>query len=182
MRYHTAMTETTCNVCGKAYLTFPRQLRRVKRPTCSRECNGVNRGREWATHASKGRAAWTAESVASYREKMTGPRNPAWKGGVTLRRRKGSYAEVKYVRAPEWARPMARADGYVMEHRLAMARMCGRLLLRNEVVHHLNHDPTDNTPTNLEMWPSNGSHKAAEHGRVAEGVANRWRPRSFKAL
>jgi len=108
---------------------------------------------------------------------MTGERNPAWKGGVTYRRRKGSYANVKYVRAPEWALPMARKDGYVMEHRLIVATMAGRPLTRTEVVHHLDHDPTNNAPSNLELWPSNGSHKAAEHGRVVPGVANLWRPR-----
>jgi len=175
------MIETTCAECGKAFKTFPRQLRRVKSPTCSRACNGAIRGREWARHGRKGRAAWTAESEASYRQKMTGPRNPAWKGGVTLFRKKGNYAGIRYMRAPEWALPMARTDGYIMEHRLIMAGLVGRLLTRTEVVHHLNHDPTDNTPTNLELWPSNGLHKAAEHGRVVEGAANRWHPRSFKA-
>jgi hypothetical protein len=108
---------------------------------------------------------------------MTGERNPAWKGGVTYWRKKGNYPAIKYVRAPEWARPMARKDGYIMEHRLIMATIVGRLLLRTEVVHHRDHNPLNNDPANLELWPSNGSHKAAEHGRVAQGVTNRLLPR-----
>ena len=169
--------QATCPVCGRTFHRPPSHLKRYKSPSCSRQCNGQRRGREWAKHGHKGRAGWTDASRASYREKMTGERNPAWKGGVTYRRRKGSYANVKYVRAPEWALPMARKDGYVMEHRLIVATMAGRPLTRTEVVHHLDHDPTNNAPSNLELWPSNGSHKAAEHGRVVPGVANLWRPR-----
>lgn len=62
-------------------------------------------------HSHKGRAAWTDASLESYREKMTGPNNPAWKGGVTVFKKHGNYAPGhRYVRAPEWARPMARMD------------------------------------------------------------------------
>ena len=104
---------------------------------------------------------------------MTGERNPAWKGGVTYGRTQGNYKGARYVRAPAWALPMARADGYVREHRLAMATMCGYLLDRAEVVHHRNHDPLDNAPANLELWPDNRSHKLAEHGRDVEGAACR---------
>ena len=107
---------------------------------------------------------------------LRGPENPAWKGGVTLKRAKGNYRGVRYVRAPEWARPMARADGYIMEHRLVMAEWMGRLLDRAEVVNHENHDPSDNRRENLTLWPGNGAHKRGEVGRIAPGVANRYRP------
>jgi hypothetical protein len=59
---------------------------------------------------------------------------------------------------------MARRDGYVMEHRLVMAGLVGRPLQRVEVVHHVNHDPQDNQPENLELWPNNRLHKLWEHG------------------
>ena len=102
-----------------------------------------------------------------------GASNPAWKGGVTLKRSKGNYRGVRYVRAPEWARPMARADGYIMEHRLVMAQTCGFLLTRAEVVDHLDHDPSNNHPSNLALYPTNGDHKRGERGRFVPGVANR---------
>lgn len=108
---------------------------------------------------------------------LAGENNPAWKGGVTFFRKHGNYKPIKYVRCPAECLPMARKDGYVMEHRLKMARRCGYLLLRTEVVHHLNHDPQHNADDNLELWPTNASHKAFEHGRIVPGAACRWFPR-----
>ena len=104
---------------------------------------------------------------------MRGAGNPAWKGGVTYRKRHGNYVSVRYVRCPPEFLSMARADGYVMEHRLVMARWAGRPLMRVECVHHKNHRPLENDRANLELWPDNRSHKLAEHGRCAEGAANR---------
>jgi hypothetical protein len=96
---------------------------------------------------------------------MSGSKNPAWKGGVTYFRKHGNYKPIKYVRCPvEWL-AMARKDGYVMEHRLIVAKLLGRPLLRSEVVHHVNHDPQDNDPPNLELWATNRDHKLHEAGK-----------------
>ena len=59
---------------------------------------------------------------------------------------------------------MARKDGYVMEHRLVMAQSLGRLLMRTEVVHHIDHNPANNSINNLKLFTSNGQHKRAEGG------------------
>jgi endogenous inhibitor of DNA gyrase (YacG/DUF329 family) len=168
-----------CSVCGKPKEIPLAWLKRVKNPTCSRQCNGVLRGQEWAKHAYKASAARTPESYA--KAAMRGAKNPAWKGGVTLKRPKGNYKGVRYVRAPEWAKPMARKDGYIMEHRLVMAQMCGFLLTRTEVVNHIDHNPSNNHPGNLELWPTNADHKRGEVGRFVTGVANRSSPRVLAA-
>jgi endogenous inhibitor of DNA gyrase (YacG/DUF329 family) len=152
----------TCPVCGKNVWEFRRTLKRVETPTCSRQCNGVLRGEEWRKHAHKGRANWTKESEQKLVERMTGENNPAWKGGVTYFKKKGNYTGVKYVRCPEPFLPMARKDGYVMEHRLIVAQHLGRMLKRTEVVHHIDHDPTNNDPANLMLFPSNSAHKKYE--------------------
>lgn len=104
-------------------------------------------------------------------------RNPAWKGGVTYKRTKGNYIGPKYVRCPQAFKAMARKDGYVMEHRLVIAMHIGRTLSRTEVVHHLDHNTRNNHINNLELWPTNGSHKAAEHGRCVSGAANLYCPK-----
>jgi hypothetical protein len=95
---------------------------------------------------------------------MTGPTNPAWKGGMTYFRKHGNYKPIKYVRCPAEFLPMARKDGYVMEHRLLVARAMGRCLLRTEAVHHANHNPQDNRLANLVVFASNADHKLHEHG------------------
>jgi endogenous inhibitor of DNA gyrase (YacG/DUF329 family) len=165
-----------CVVCGTPVKRSPSRLKRIKTPVCSYQCNGVLRGQEWGKHAHKGRAAWTDQSMASYLTKMTGPSNPAWKGGVTYFRKHGNYKPIKYVRCPLGLIAMARQDGYVMEHRLIMARLTGYPLRRTEVVHHIDHDPQNNQPTNLELWPTNQDHKLWEAGRFVPGVACRCFP------
>jgi hypothetical protein len=152
----------TCILCGAPMYRRPWILAKGEGRYCSRACR--NRA-----HPHTGKR--------SVPESMKGENNPAWKGGVTYRRRRGNYVQVKYVRAPEWAQPMARKDGYLMEHRLVMAEWCGYLLTRAECVHHLNHSPLENQRSNLELWPDNRSHKLAEHGRFVEGAACRWFPR-----
>lgn len=104
---------------------------------------------------------------------VPGDRNGSWKGGVTFKRPKGNYTGVRYVRCPSDLLVMARRDGYVMEHRLVMARWIGRPLTRSECVNHINHQPSDNRRENLDLWPTNGDHKRGEVGRFVPGVANR---------
>jgi len=160
------LTEVVCAVCGKVARKPDAWLRRVKTPTCSRHCNGQLRGQDWKAHAHKGRAAWTTEALASFREKMSGANNHAWKGGVTFKRSKGNYIGPKYVRYPIAFTPMARKDGYVMEHRLAVAMAVamavGRCLSRVECVHHVDHNPRNNALSNLMLFRTNRDHKLFE--------------------
>lgn len=93
---------------------------------------------------------------------MMGENNHAWKGGVTYKKTKGNYLGPKYVKAPPALLPMARKDGYIMEHRLVMAMHLGRLLKRTEVVHHKDHNTRNNSIENLQLFSSNGEHKRAE--------------------
>ena len=148
----------TCVLCATPMYRRPNRLAVGAGRYCSRACRNK---------------AHPLKDGSNFPPPKFGQHNPAWKGGVTLRHRRGNYVQVRYVRAPEWAKPMARRDGYVMEHRLVMAEWCGRLLTRTETVHHVNHKPLENGRTNLELWPDNRSHKLAEHGRFVEGAANR---------
>src|SRR5699024_8992725 len=160
-----AMVEIACAVCGTKVCKPNAWLKRVETPTCSRECNGKLRGEEWKAHAHKGRAAWSEETAARYAVSRRGESKEAWKGGVTLKRAHGNYKGVRYVRCLQEFLSMARKDGYVMEHRLVVARAIGRPLLRTEVVHHVNHKPGDNRLENLYLFASNRDHKLFEaHG------------------
>ena len=59
---------------------------------------------------------------------------------------------------------MSRKDGYIMEHRLNVALAMGRLLLRVECVHHIDHNPLNNELANLMLFATNKEHKLFEHG------------------
>lgn len=163
------MTVRPCVVCGTATVRPTCTVMPDSRAFCSTKCHGTWRTNDPATRdrlksiAKNGRAAWTDASLTSYKSKMTGDKNPAWKGGVTIFKTHGNYAGVKYVRCPPEFLPMARKDGYVMEHRLIVAGMIGRCLSRTETVHHVNHDPTDNRQENLELFATNKDHKLYEH-------------------
>ena len=168
-----SMALAFCSVCGAMFERYKCHLKRIKAPMCSRECNGVVRGEEFAKHAHKGRAAWSPQAVASHAAKMSGPLNPAWRGGAMLQNSKGNYAGVRYIRAPREFLSMARKDGYVLEHRMQVAKAIGRMLTTTEVVHHINHDPLDNRLENLMLFACNADHKMFEARGTPAPV---WQP------
>jgi hypothetical protein len=75
-------------------------------------------------------------------------RHPLWKGGrITVK----GYIHVLGEVGDPIAESMRDRRGYVAEHRLVMATALGRPLQRNEHVHHLNGDKSDNRVENLEL-------------------------------
>lgn len=76
----------------------------------------------------------------------------SWKGG---RVRMGDYVGA-WVAPDDPLASMRGAAGYVLEHRLVMARSLGRPLTRTETVHHKNGKRDDNRRENLEL--RNGKH------------------------
>jgi transposase-like protein len=79
---------------------------------------------------------------------LKGPAHHSWTGGKSTH---GGYIQVKLPDDDPMV-AMRTASGYVLEHRLVMARKMGRPLLPDEKPHHKNLIRSDNDPGNLELW------------------------------
>lgn len=71
--------------------------------------------------------------------------NGNWKGGRWK-------VNTGYWKVKADGHPHADANGYILEHRLVMERVLGRILDPRERVHHKNGIRDDNRPENLELW------------------------------
>lgn len=93
----------------------------------------------------------------------TGEKHGSWKGGrVKLH---GGYWYI-LVDNDDPLAVMRTSVGYVLEHRLVMARSLGRPLLRSESVHHINGDTGDNRIENLQL--RQGKHGTGQVYRCAD--------------
>ena len=159
-----------CSICDNLF--YPTwQSKKKPRVYCSTVCSG--KSKDWIKiYAGNGKGK------KNPLKGLKMEKNPAWNGGLTYMRRKGKYANqsIKYVRCPKEFIQMSRKDGYVMEHRLMVAREIGRPLLRTECVHHINHDAEDNRTKNLMLFRCNADHKRHEHGQP---ITPLWQPLSL---
>lgn len=89
------------------------------------------------------------------KSKNAGATHPTWKGG---RIKQGDGYIAVWVAPDDPLRVMAQNAGYVMEHRLVVARWLGRPLDASESVHHINGDKTDNRIENLQLRQGQHGH------------------------
>ena len=78
-----------------------------------------------------------------------GKRHARWAGG---RNDKGKGYIRIWLDSGDFFYQMTDLHGYVLEHRLLMAKHLGRCLHQWEVVHHKNHIKTDNRIENLQLY------------------------------
>jgi HNH endonuclease len=94
-----------------------------------------------------------------------GNKHYAWKGR--------SIDKDGYVLIHQKGHPNARKHSHwIFEHRLVMEAHLGRILLPNEVIHHLDGVKTNNAIENLQLFQSNGEHLAVD----LAGRCPKWSP------
>lgn len=80
--------------------------------------------------------------------KRAGAKHSKWKGGRVI---SGHGYVMVMLEQDDPLQIMRSRSGYVLEHRLVVARALGRPLAQNETVHHINGDKLDNRLENLQL-------------------------------
>jgi hypothetical protein len=129
--------ECICD-CGNIVVVASSRLRSGKTKSCGCLSKELSRAR-----------------LIRLNEKGRGKNHPNWSGG---RVKKGDYfVQLK----PE--HPGADCRGYIYEHRLIMEEKLGRFLRPGEVVHHIDGNPMNNAPENLDLFASKKKHLDYHH-------------------
>lgn len=113
--------------------------------------------RKWVICPQCGKGRWVILS-ATKRNDYTGlchQCNASVRGGKRMKtngRWVNSQGYILILLQPDdFFYPMTGKDGYVLEHRLVMARYLKRCLHSWEIVHHCNHKRNDNSIENLQL-------------------------------
>lgn len=134
-----------------------------------RDC-GCEFSRKWKKPMSEERRAEISrthkgKTISEEQRRQISERNSCNYNGLN------GYGHIKphnrgYMLAYVPKHPRANADGYVMLHTVIMERAIGRYLKENEVVHHKNHDRSDNRLENLELMD--------KHEHFSKHMKERW--------
>jgi len=150
------------------------ELGEIKKAREIGKCS-VGRSYIWQACENCGKERWVAlckekpESIrcckcAALASVKRGKEHSRWNGG---RRKSNGYILIKLC-PDDFFCSMCQHDGYVLEHRLVMAKHLHRCLLPWEVVHHRNGKRDDNRLENLELLPGQGKHNTLINKRIKE--------------
>ena len=143
-----------CIKCNKEFKTYECLVKVGKGKYCSKECAKdtlIKKGQSLSvkTQFKKGCKPW---SFKGFR--------------LQCARKNGKY--YKEIFMP--THPNSTSNGYVREHRLVMENHIGRLLRKDEIVHHIDGNTLNNETDNLELLPK----KIHDRNNVKLNIHRRW--------
>lgn len=145
------MIKHTCTKCSKEYYKRP-SIKNTR--FCSRECM-----------YAFGHTDETKAIIKAKRALQVIKTKPVKRSG--------------YIYHKSWGHPACGKQGYVAEHRLVMEKHIGRYLTKIEVVHHINHDITDNRIENLQLFSSPGEHTRIAHPEIFAEQSIKFKGKHF---
>jgi hypothetical protein len=140
-----------CAVCEKPFWRFPS----TGKTYCSKSC--MMTARNLTDKNPSFHRDISGEKNPMFGRRRVGADNPMfgrrgdkcsrWKGG----RRKRPDGYIRVIAPPGHPRPSESKNGvsYILEHRLVVERTLGRYLTEDEVVHHIDGNPSNNAAENL---------------------------------
>ena len=105
------------------------------------------KGHKFGNRFKKGHKPWNT-GIKRYPDPT---KHPSWKGGEFT-------DKFGYVYEKQSKHPFAMTNGYVRKHRLVMEKHLKRFLSKEEHVHHINGNTSDNRIENLMLFPNNRAH------------------------
>jgi len=110
---------------------------------------------------------FTRESIKKIRASKLGPKNPNYgKRKEQVVNYKGRIKRGPYIALFLPEHPNCTKQGYVYEHRIIMEKKIGRLLKKEEVVHHKNGIKSDNRKENLVLLKTLGEHSKIHSKKI----------------
>lgn len=161
-----AQTKITvaCSQCGKEIQTYKKRPARY----CSTSCgitarNLTDQNPSYSRDISGDKNPMFGKGLFGKDNPMFGKsreQSPTWRGGRKIR--KDKYILV--VAPADHPYPQTyKGTKYVLEHRFVMEQHIGRFLSPQEVVHHINGNPTDNRIDNLRLYANQSEHIRKGH-------------------
>ena len=110
----------------------------------------IETGRQFGTTQPTVRAVLKKHNIPIRKFDKSGSNNPKWKGGIMFDKNR------KLILSPEHPSPDF-LKKYCYEYRLIMEKHLGRYLTKDEIIHHIDGDVTNNKIENLEVM-TRGEH------------------------
>lgn len=145
------MITSNCDFCRKEVKRYPSQFHKNKNHFCNKSCGIKYRNKHnnpsWTRDVSGEKNPMWGKHPLAWNKGQKGSLSPNWKGGLS--RRKDGYYRVN-------------VNGErILLHRYLM----GDKLKKGQIVHHKDHNPSNNDLSNLEILESQSVH-ASLHGHL----------------